>query len=287
MKVARLSREFRERMVYPLVALFFGTGNQTPNMSAAIVARVFNDPSLALFEYSAKRLIDSEPTNFAFRSLDTFYNQKMRPYLESRGVRILTSHRAEQVLKRNRTGVTLRISNLAGCAGVEFRAGGDQLKLSGQQCGASAQKTWEEDFDDIVFACPASVALEILGNQSTFWERQVLGSVEYFHDLSVTHCDEEYMKEHFEVDGKAIYFIKSYAEDAKLLEMGFDLSGYQSSIRQGVHLQGGEAQRVFQTIFLDKTLGGPPGNIFLSQAVFNLLDSKSTRKYGPEPLGRA
>ena len=55
MKWSRLSQEFRERMVYPLVALFFGTGNQTPNMSAAIVARVFNDPSLALFEYSPKR----------------------------------------------------------------------------------------------------------------------------------------------------------------------------------------------------------------------------------------
>lgn len=34
----RFSEEFRNGMVYPLTALFFGTGNQTPHVSAAIVA---------------------------------------------------------------------------------------------------------------------------------------------------------------------------------------------------------------------------------------------------------
>lgn len=242
-------------MVYPLVALFFGTGNQTPNMSAAIVARVFNDPSLALFEYSPERLIDSEPTNFAFRNLQEFYNQKMRPYLEARGVRVLTSHRVEKVLKRSSDGVTLRISNLTNFEGVEYRAGGDQMLLSSSKAESPANPTsWDEDFDDLILACPANVSLQILGDNATFWERRVLGSVEYFDDLSVTHCDEEYMKKHFEVDGKAIYFIKSYEQDAKLLEMGFDLSGYQSSIGVGVRLSGEDEKprRVYQTIFLDK-----------------------------------
>ena len=32
----RFSADFRHRMVYPLVALFFGTGNQTPAVSAAV-----------------------------------------------------------------------------------------------------------------------------------------------------------------------------------------------------------------------------------------------------------
>ena len=31
------SADFGERMVYPLVALFFGTGNQTPYISSAIL----------------------------------------------------------------------------------------------------------------------------------------------------------------------------------------------------------------------------------------------------------
>ena len=38
------SREFGERMVYPLVALFFGTGNQTPYVSSTILVRVYSTP---------------------------------------------------------------------------------------------------------------------------------------------------------------------------------------------------------------------------------------------------
>ena len=42
--------------------------------------------------------------------------------------------------------------------------------------------------------------------------------------IQVTHTDEEYMRRHYEVDGRAIYFIKSDAAQPELLEMGFDLS---------------------------------------------------------------
>jgi len=270
MKWTNLSQEFRERMVYPLVALFFGTGNQTPNMSAAIVARVFTDPSLKIFEYSEDRLIDSEPTNFAFRNLDLFYNGKVRPYLEERGVRVLTGHKVESIIERDtRNGVSLRISKVSKDRS-EYRAGGDQTVLNDPTGSVTDQQhatatteavnddgSWREQFDDIVLACPANVSYELLGDHATFWERRVLGRVEYFHDLSVTHCDESYMKKNFEVDGKAIYFIKTYKEEPKLLEMGFDLSGYQSSIFGGVQFRSEkhdeqQQQRVYQTIFLDQ-----------------------------------
>lgn len=48
-------------MVLPLVALFFGTGNQTPSVAAAVIARVFLDPDLRLFDYCPKRLLNSVP----------------------------------------------------------------------------------------------------------------------------------------------------------------------------------------------------------------------------------
>ena len=51
LRVLLFSADFRQRMVYPLVALFFGTGNQTPQVSSAVVARVFLDPNLAIFQY--------------------------------------------------------------------------------------------------------------------------------------------------------------------------------------------------------------------------------------------
>jgi len=44
-------------MIYPLTALFFGTGNQTPNVSSIMIARVFLDPQLKLFQYQIKILV--------------------------------------------------------------------------------------------------------------------------------------------------------------------------------------------------------------------------------------
>jgi hypothetical protein len=37
LRLFRLSKDFGERMVYPLAALFFGTGNQTPFVASAIL----------------------------------------------------------------------------------------------------------------------------------------------------------------------------------------------------------------------------------------------------------
>lgn len=66
LRMFRFSRDFGDRMVYPLVALFFGTGNQTPFISSAILERVFMDPSMRLFEYSDKSLLASIPTMYGF-----------------------------------------------------------------------------------------------------------------------------------------------------------------------------------------------------------------------------
>lgn len=37
LRLFRLSKDFGERMVYPLAALFFGTGNQTPYVASVIL----------------------------------------------------------------------------------------------------------------------------------------------------------------------------------------------------------------------------------------------------------
>lgn len=53
------SKEFGEHMVYPLTALFFGTGNRTSNVSSAVMARVFLDPDLCLFPYGLPSMVSS------------------------------------------------------------------------------------------------------------------------------------------------------------------------------------------------------------------------------------
>lgn len=50
-----------------------------------------------------------------------------------------------------------------------------------------------ESFDEIVFACDADTALKILGKCATWRERNVLGSVKYLNDVTITHNDLGYM----------------------------------------------------------------------------------------------
>ena len=50
----------------------------------------------------------------------------------------------------------------------------------------------------------------------------MLSSVEYFHDLTVTHTDLEYMRAHNEVDDRAIYYIRTHETQPECLEMGFE-----------------------------------------------------------------
>lgn len=40
------SKDFGDKMVYPLIALFLGTGNQTANVACAILERLFDDPNM-------------------------------------------------------------------------------------------------------------------------------------------------------------------------------------------------------------------------------------------------
>ncbi len=69
LKLMRFSDEFRNFMVFPLTALFFGTGNQTPSVSSAIIARVFLDPDLKLFDYDPDFLLSQQPEMLLFRSI--------------------------------------------------------------------------------------------------------------------------------------------------------------------------------------------------------------------------
>ena len=81
-------------------------------------------------------------------------------------------------------------------------------------------------------------------------ERRVLGGVEYYHDLTVTHTDDKYMASHNEVDGRAIYFIRTHEAAPECLEMGFELTAYQPALR--ARREAGVAPKIYQTIYLDR-----------------------------------
>jgi len=212
LKMWGFSEDFQNRMVFPLTALFFGTGNQTPYVSAAVIARVFLDPELRLFEYSSTKLLDEVPKMFAFPKLGHVFGTIAKKI----PARVLTNARVTSV-DRDAGEVKVFSEALEG----------------GCEC-----------FDEIVFACGAEVALEALGKGATAMERRLLGNVQYFNDLIVTHEDEEYMTNQYDFHpSEDMYFVRCDPEDPKIIEMSFNLTAYQP------HLQG--KRTIYQSIFLD------------------------------------
>lgn len=218
LKMARFSDEFSNYMVFPLTALFFGTGNQTPSVSSAIIARVFLDPDLKLFDYDPNYLLSQQPEMFAFDNLESIYTKILR---ESTSVKCCFK-RTAQSIERSSHRVTIVDS-----AGVR------------------------EEFDELVMACDAETALKLLDgttNQATFMERKVLGNVRYFDDITVTHEDAEYMNKYYELDMKRRdqYFVRIHEKNPDCIDMSFNLTNYQPQLKES-------ERQIFQTIFLDKT----------------------------------
>eukprot|EP00053_Salpingoeca_punica_P010939 m.97728 g.97728 ORF g.97728 m.97728 type:complete len:470 (+) comp15540_c0_seq1:156-1565(+) len=215
LKLFMFSEDFRTQMVYPLTALFFGTGNQTANVSSIIIARVFLDPDLRLFEYNPETLLGETPDFMAFGSLRSIYSG----LAEKMAARF---HFKRPAAKVERTAAGVTVTDASGVT---------------------------EAFDEVVFACSAELALKMI-HRPTFWERWALGHVRYFDDVTLTHTDESYMESHYDVDPRRgdQYYIRVLPQDRRLVEMSFDLSNYQAQL---VSRQ--TPRKIYQTIFLDAT----------------------------------
>jgi len=213
LRAGRFSKEFRDHMLYPLVALFFGTGNQTRRVSAALVSRVFRDEKLRLFDFDPERLLSQRPPMFAFDRLSEIYATMVRK-TEETGRGTFHFNRPVERIERAAHGVTA-------------------IDAQGEA----------ERFEAVIFACPANVALRVLSKPS-LRERAALGSVQYFHDITVTHTDRAYMERYYELDDARgdQYFIRTYPDATDRIEMSFDLSHYQPQLESSV----------YQTIFLDR-----------------------------------
>ena len=273
-KLGNFSKGFPEKMVIPLMALFLGTGNQTPNVASAILERLFQDPNMKLWSYSPDTLLPNLPTMYTFPKLHDFY-QTWADDLRSKEVDIRLKTEVTTISSRSKSGVTLWTKSNASDGPKEER---------------------EEHYDDIVLAVLADTALKLLGKTATMREKFVLGGAKFYDDITVTHSDSDYMKKHYEMtfdsslcgnpksederdqiafakgekEGpdqeepgfRPMYFTKSYAgKDAGKIEMSFDCSNYQHQFRQGKYKNNGDEQadtdarknpHVFQTIFLDK-----------------------------------
>ncbi|GLC40783.1 hypothetical protein PLESTB_000023200 [Pleodorina starrii] len=216
LRLLRFSHEFRYEMVFPLVALFFGTGNQTPRVSAAVIARVFLDPDLRLFDYCPDRLLNSVPEMFAFPVLEEVWSTIAR--------------RSNFQLCCNRPLAKLRRTPGGGVIATDA-------------AGVTAS------FDEVVFACDAEAVLKTLENP-TWLERRLLRNVRYYTDYCLTHEDHDYMARMYDIRPaqRDNYFVRTYAGgDADKIEMSFNLSTYQPHLKAaGLDL--------YQTYYLDSQM---------------------------------
>lgn len=271
------NKDFGDKMVYPLIALFLGTGNQTANVPSAIVERLFDDPNMKLWDYDAETLLPNLPKMVTFDKLHDFY-EDWRKDLVSKGVDIRLNTQVSHVLARTSKGVLLRLAPV--------QKGDDSTQGQQPTNGASGADggSQQELFDDMVMCVLADDALRLLGKKASFRERFVLGGAKFYDDITVTHWDSEYFKKHYETAFDAslcampktsaqkeqvnfakggdasrpggfrpMYYTKSYPEDPKKIEMSFDCSNYQHQLLKanGPKDDAGYPH-VYQTIFLDK-----------------------------------
>lgn len=165
----RFSPEFGDRLLYPLLSMFFGTAHQTPYLSSVIVERLFTDPSMRLFEYSRKSFLDSCPSLRAFPHLDHVY-QTWSERLEATGVvHIRTSREVTHVVRE---------SSVTGGVRLWHRAVGSVS----EDVADSREK--EELFDELIMATDAKSALNILGGDANWLERKILGNVGHLWDVA-------------------------------------------------------------------------------------------------------
>ena len=215
--VFRFSSDFTNYMVLALTALFFGTGNQTGNVPAAVVAKVFFDPDFSIYTLHPTLFLSGEAKNFfAFSELGSIY-KSMQKFMENRG-------------------------NVK----FEFENGVDEVTRAKDHVHIVDSRGNRRKFDHVIMACDADNAKGILKDAS-FLESRILGNVRYYRDITVTHSDTEYMSTHFDYAPERgdQYFIRTYKHDPSLSEMGFDPTKYQP------HLRNCETP-LFQTIFLDE-----------------------------------
>ena len=274
------SKDFGDKMVYPLIALFLGTGNQTANVACAILERLFDDPNMKLWDYDPDTLLPNLPTMVTFPKLDQFYKDWVAD-LRSKGVDIRLSTDVTEILKRNsKDGVVLTTRPYDP----------EAQDREGEYTGPGSEP---EKYDELIMCVLADDALKILGKTASRKEKFVLGGAAFYDDITITHSDHEYFSKIYETSfeeslcakpgSKAqeeqiafakneargeddepggfrpMYYTKSYAEDPQKIEMSFDCTNYQHQFRMDEE-NGFKPKdpipyerHVFQSIFLDKT----------------------------------
>lgn len=103
------SEEFTNTVAMPMIALFLGTGNETPNVPCIILERLCTSPTYGMwYPLDPNSIVTNQPPMVVFPKFTEFY-ERWRKDLLSRGVNVRLSTEVTRVIKRDKTGVTVRL----------------------------------------------------------------------------------------------------------------------------------------------------------------------------------
>lgn len=269
-KLFRFSEEFANTVTLPMVALFLGTGNYTPEVPTIILERLCTSPTYGMWYPTDKESIASNlPPMVVFPEFGKFYND-WKEDLIKKGVHVRLSTELTKVVKRDNNGVTVR---LIPRTPKPDSHNPNSAYVPGGDADANAKET-EEHYDELIICTLADTSKRLLSDTASWREKKVLGSAKFADDITVTHCDTNYMKKHYEnfyneeqavtaLSGKdqtmrcefakkqfkPMYYIKMYKDDLSKLEMCFDCTNYQAQFPPDIDFE----KHIFQTIFLNKS----------------------------------
>ncbi|KAK5656811.1 hypothetical protein OQA88_4359 [Cercophora sp. LCS_1] len=277
MKLFWFSYEFANTVALPMVALFLGTGNYTPDVPSIILERLCASPTYGMWYPPDKQFIASNlPPMVVFPNFSKFYSAWRQDLLKL-GVNVRLSTELTEIVSRNtKTGVAVKTIRRTPTSDGHNPTSSFAPEDPTSNADATADPVTEH-YDEIVLCCLADTANRLLGKTVTFRERRVLGSAKFSNDITITHSDAAYMRKHYEnffnpsqavtslnsVDQssrvafardnfKPMYYIKPYDADLTKLEMCFDCTNYQAQFPPAVPFD----NHVFQTIFLNKERDG-------------------------------
>jgi hypothetical protein len=109
MKMFWFSDEFSNTVVLPMVALFLGTGNYTPEVPSIILERLCTSPTYGMWYPGDKLSVASNlPPMVVFPKFSDFY-EDWRKNLVAKGAQVRLSTELTRVVKRDKNGVIVRM----------------------------------------------------------------------------------------------------------------------------------------------------------------------------------
>ena len=195
-----VSSAFIHTILLPLLALFFGTGNQTSQLPAAMAALVFD--------------VDGRPSD---NNVNQSEDQKMENFGRS-AVTLFGLDRATGISLKPGTMLALpplarvysALQHILEQSGrVRLRLGTGVTAISEDSdtvqvyFGTGNQAT----FDRVVLAAQANHAAKLLNPSSA--KARLLRRIRYYRDVTVTHQDTQHMEATFGYDGKHNYYVNA------------------------------------------------------------------------------